>query len=409
MRKSAFLWLGLALSMTSPLLAQREQEKDFFEQLRSLFGRFQEADLRRAFRVADTVRCSQLVSDSGEWRPVAFFNEDRKLGAWYHRTLEEVNADLSLYTFKGECNKDQDSVELVTRFPVKDSLDRYYAGRIDLKDVDIRTNAPVRATYNPRSQGYRFELPYLFSGREKTVYSLVPLRSNDRYVTTVTNHWECKSVSGNDVTFQFLICETATLPRNLTRGSEGEQSFGTYAYYILSDGKEARTSAKLSFGVPGGDETPQPTVERSIAAEDTSVEGWQVPAAASKLAELDKSEFRIRFNTQTWADKIASPHVLSRQTVSRVDPLKAPADMDYCTWRPAAANMAARVLGNEPDENVSYTLRVTDTSIGVEIKTHNGTRVGLLQCSFQGADTAAVPFERWVAVTGEHVKFEIRP
>jgi hypothetical protein len=410
MRRSALAWLVFALAVTPPLMAQRQPEQNFFEQLRSLFGRFQDADLRRAFRVAEPVQCSQLVSGTGEWRPVAFFNEDRKQGAWFHRSLEEVNADLSLYTFKGECSKDQDSVELATKFPVQDSVERYYAGRIGLKDVDIKTNPPVKATYIARSQGYRFELPYMYAGRGKDVYSLAPLRSTDRHVADVINHWECKSVTGNDVTFQFLICETATLFRNFVRGTEGEQAFGAYAYYILSDGKEARTSVKLSFGAPGGDETPAPPLDRPVVAEaDDSVEGWQIPASASKLAEVDKTEFRIRFNAQTWVDKIGSAQLLSGQKVSSLDPLKSPTGVDYCTWRPAAANMASRVLGNEPDANVSYTLRVTDTSIGIEMKTHNGTRVGMLQCFFQGADTAAAPFSRWVAVVGEHLTVEVRP
>jgi hypothetical protein len=409
MRKSALVWLVFALALAPDLMAQREEERNFFEQLRSLFGRFQEADLRRAFRVAQPVQCSQLVSDSGEWRHVAFFNEDRKLGAWYHRSLAEVNADLSVYTFKGECTKEQDSVQLVTRFPVKDSLDRYYAGRIDLKNVAFKTNAPVRATYNPRSESYRFELPYLYAGRGRDEYSLVPLRNVDAYVMNVINHWDCKSVSGSDVTFQFLICETATLPRNVTRGNEGEQSFGTYAYYILSDGKEARTSAKLSFGLPGSDDTPEPPPDRTVVPDDTSVEGWQIPAASSKLAEVDKTEFRIRFSAQTWADKIGSAQLLTGQKISTFDSLKSPTGMDYCTWRPAAANMASRVLGKEPDEDVSYTLRVTDTSIGVEMKTHNGTRLGMLQCFFTGADTAAVPFDKWAAVVGAHLTLEIRP
>src|SRR5262252_7450834 len=57
----------------------------FFDQLRSLFGRFRDADLQRAFDMAKPIRCSELVSDGGEWRQVAFFNEDRRLGDWYHR------------------------------------------------------------------------------------------------------------------------------------------------------------------------------------------------------------------------------------------------------------------------------------------------------------------------------------
>ena len=418
--------LVFLLVLAIPVLAQRERqvappnqsEKNFFDQLRNLFGRFKEADLRRAFQTARPIRCSELVSDTGEWRPVAFFNEDRKLGEWYHRSLEEVKADLSVYIFKGACTKDQDNVQVITKFPVKDSLDRYGDGRIGLKDVDVNVNAPVTASYNPRTQGYRFELPYLYSVRGNSVYSLVATTTSDRYATTVTNPWDCKSVTGNDVTFQFLICETATLPRNLPRGSEAEQSFGTYAYFILSDGKEALTSAKLSFGVPGNEANPPeapPPPDRPVGrataavAEDTGPEIWQIPGALAKLAEVDQGEFRIRFSPQTWANKIGAAQVVSDQKMSNFDPAKPPTGVDYCAWRPASAALAPRVLGNEPDADVSYSLTASDVSISFDMKTHNGTRLGSLQCFFQGTQPTTVSFDRWVAVVGAHLTIEIRP
>lgn len=417
--------LTLLLIVAFPLLAQRERqvappslsEKNFFEQLRNLFGRFREADLRRAFSTARPIRCSELISDTGEWRPVAFFNEDRKLGDWYHRSLEEVKADFSVFAFKGACKADQDNVQVVTKFGVVDSLDRYAAGRIGLKDVTVNVNAAVTASYNPRTQGYRFELPYLYTNRGRPGYSLLAPTQGDRYATTVTNHWDCKSVTGNDVTFQFLICETAALPRNLPRGSEGEQSFGTYAYFILSDGKEASTSMKLSFGTPGNDDNapvaPEPDPVAVTAKDDPApaqgVEAWQIPAAASKLAELDKAEFRIRFSQQTWASKIGTAQVLVDQKMSSFDAAKPPAGVDYCVWRPASATLAPRVMGNEPDANVSYALTTADTSISFDMKTHNGSRLGALQCFFPGADAVTISVDRWVSVVGAHLAIEVLP
>jgi hypothetical protein len=405
--------LAVLLAVTIPALGQRDRQSEsaFFEQLRSLFGRFQDADLRRAFRDARPIRCSELTSDGGEWRPVAFFNEDRKVGAWYHRSLAEVNGDLSVYTFKGECTKDQDSVQVVTTFPVKDSLDRYYDGRIPLKNVDMTVNPPVTAAYNSRSQSYRFELPYLYSVRGAT-YSLFASRKGDRHVTNVSNHWECKSVSGNDVTFQFLICETATLPRNLTLGNEGEQSFGTYAYFILSDGKEAKTSFKISFGAPGNEADepePAPATDRRALENTPLVDGWQIPAPTAKLAEVSKTEFRLRFSSETWAARITSPHVVSDQNVTATESAKTPIGADYCSWRPASATLATRVLGNEPDENVSYALTAGTGSITFDMKTHNGTRIGSLQCFFPGTDAAEVALNRLAAVVGRHLTLEIRP
>jgi len=408
--------LALMMAVALPGAAQRDRqggldrsEAKFFEQLRSLFGRFRDTELRRAFRTARPIRCAELTSGNGEWHPVAFFNEDLKLGAWFHRSLEEVNGDLSVYTFKGECAKEQDSLQVLTRFPVKESLDRYYDSRIKREDVVMNEHPPVTATYNARSQGYKFELPYLYSVRGE-VYSLVANRRGDRVVTTVSNHWDCKAVTGNDVTFSFLICETATLPRNLVPGKEGEQSFGTYAYFILSDGKEAQTSIQLSFGAPGGEATPPVSVPVERGTLDTSgTDGWQKPAPASKLAEADSTEFRIRFNAQAWTSKIGSPQLLTDKKLSSADAAKPPARTDCCSWSPASAALAPRALGNDPDANVSYSLTTRGDAITFDLKTHNGTRLGSLQCSFPGANTAEIPFDRWLAVVGENLAIEIRP
>src|SRR5262249_40223485 len=105
-RLSPFVTLALVvLSLSSAdLYAQRERQLEpappseygtkFFDQLRTLFGRFRDADLQRAFETAGPVPCSELISDNGEWREVAFFNEDRRLGDWFHQSLEAVKSDL---------------------------------------------------------------------------------------------------------------------------------------------------------------------------------------------------------------------------------------------------------------------------------------------------------------------------
>ena len=425
------LLLALTFASLAPrdIAAQRERqveppnlgEKNFFEQLRNLFGRFRETDLRRAFDMAQPIRCSELISDSGEWRPVAFFNEDRRLGDWYHRSLEEVKADLSVYIFKGTCDTNQDRVQLTTKFPIRDSLDKYGAGRIDLSEVELNVNAPVTVSFNPRSQSYRFELPYLYASRGpgSSVYSLIAPRAADRYATNVTNHWECKSVRANDVTFLFMICETATLPRNLPRGSEATQTFGTYAYFILSDGKEATTTTKLVFGTPEKDKDPAPLSQAdpppAAVSEVPGREGWEIPKPGSKLAEVAKSEFRIRFSPQTWTNKISSSQVVSDQKMSNFDPAKPPTGVDYCTWSPAAVSFVSRVLSNEADAEVSYALTTADrgktpASIRFDMKTHNGSRLGALQCFFPRAQSAdSISFDQWVDVVGGHLMLEIRP
>jgi len=264
-------------------------------------------------------------------------------------------------------------------------------------------------------------------------YTLFPPRAGATYATNVINRWDCKSVRANDVTFQFLICETATLPRDLRRGEESRQSFGSYAYFILSDGKEALTSTKLFFGGGGaandaaGAANPPATPEPERPAErgperapaTTTLDApardlWQIPGAASKLVEAGRGEFRMRFNAQTWANKVASPQILSDQKMSPLDPAKLPRDVDYCAWRPL--NLPARALSNEPDTEVAYALTSTDggktspASVTVDLKTHTGSRIGTLQCVFVRTESASsITMERWLSVVGGHLNLEVGP
>jgi hypothetical protein len=230
---------------------ERAYDSKFFDQLRSIFGRFRDSDLQRVFKEAQPIQCSELVGRKGEWRPVAFFNEDRKLGDWCRENLEEVKADLALYTFKGVCNGDRETVQVSTEFPTTASIEAYGQNRIDWDQVDVTVNDPVKAILDPRTMAYTFELPYLFL-TERTpmkVYSFNAPDRNAAYATDVASHWECKAVSSKDVTYRFLICRTATVPQGAaTRNRKWEPSFGSSAFFVLSDGTEAKTSVNLTFG-----------------------------------------------------------------------------------------------------------------------------------------------------------------
>src|SRR5262245_58528326 len=67
----------------------------FFNQLQKVFGRFRDSDFQRVFELARPIECSELVTENGEWREVAFFNENRTLGGWYRTSLREVKNDLA--------------------------------------------------------------------------------------------------------------------------------------------------------------------------------------------------------------------------------------------------------------------------------------------------------------------------
>jgi len=436
---SAVLLVALAVTLLPPLHvaaqfdrqtagSRDDSERKFFDQLRNLFGRFREADLRRSFEMARPIQCSELTSDTGEWRPVAFFNEDRKLGDWYYRSLNEVNSERSVFTFKGDCSTDQSNVQLITKFPIKDSLDRYSAGRIDLRDIAMKVNPAVTVSFSPRYGSYRFELPFMYASRsERTlnpIYTLYPPHAGDRYSIEVTNHWDCKSARSNDVTFQFLICETATLQRDVRRGSEKDQTFGTYAYFILSDGKEAMTSTKLVFGGGGNDEGQIKSLEANRAAEPERVSAtdalardvWQIPGPSAKLEEVGRGEFRIRFNAQTWSNNLGTPQILSDQKMLPLNPAKLPAGVDYCAWRPTGTGPASRLVSNEPDADIAFALTATDGNktspafVSFDMKTYTGTRIGTLQCAFTGVGSVdSLSVDRWVSIVGGHLTLEINP
>jgi len=263
MYKKVVLFSCALLFFFASLPAQQQPEQPgeesaygsrFFEQLHSIFGRFRDSDLQRVFLEAQPIQCSELIGRKGEWRPVAFFNEDRSLGDWCRESLEEVKADLSVYTFKGACSGEQGTVRVTTEFPTDESIDSYNQRRIGLDEVDITVNDPVNVVMNPRIMAYTFDLPYMFLTREfpRQVYSFRAPDRNSAYAPEVSSHWECKAVSSRDVTYRFLICRVATVPKKvLKRGESWEPTFGSSAFFILSDGTEAQTSVHLTFGDQG--------------------------------------------------------------------------------------------------------------------------------------------------------------
>jgi hypothetical protein len=227
----------------------------FFDQLHTIFGRFREADLERVFQEAQPIQCAELVGRKGEWRTVAFFNEDRRLGDWYRQNLEEVKNDLAVYKFMGSCGKDQETIRVETEFPTIASVEAYRQRKIDLDRIDITANDPVKVVMNAKTMAYTFELPYLFlvDHDSRKVYSLEAPDSNAVYAEDATSRWECKMAASKDVTYRFLICRVGTIPRGAAAQKLGWRSaFGSTAFFILSDGIEARSNVNLSFG----DKTP---------------------------------------------------------------------------------------------------------------------------------------------------------
>ncbi len=430
-----FLAFICLLAAPAGIRAQRESQmpppgdiaygSKFFNQLRSLFGRFQDTDLQRSFEQADPIQCSELVSDKGEWRTVAFFNEDRSLGEWCRTSLEEVKSDLTIFTFKGPCRGEQGTIRLASQFPVTSSVDAYGRREITLDKVDVNINGPVPVAFDMRTQAYGFELPYLFLTGQRgsmKIYSLAAPTPKDRYAPEVTSSWECKAVKSDDVTYRFLICRTATLARDsLDREQVQGSTFGASAYFILSDGVETHTSVNLSFGEVGLPPVASPETAASarppggLALKDPGtapVEGWSVPDVHSRLTDAATKPSRLRFNAETWADKIRSPQMICDQKVSPL-PAKPRQDVDYCAWHPGTSDPATRMLGNEADASLRYVIGGFDkrgqspASFVFDVETDSGILLGKLQCYFpRTAFADDITYERWISVVGSHILLE---
>ncbi|HLH31901.1 MAG TPA: hypothetical protein VKY31_11920 [Terriglobia bacterium] len=425
------LLLAIIFASTGHTAAQREQAiprpaedsqqygRRFFVQLRTVFGRFRDSDLQRVFDGAQPIQCSELVNEPGEWRTVAFFNEKRELGDWYRSNFDEVKTDLSVFIFKGMCRGEHGPVQLTTKFPVSESVEAYNQRQIALNEVEVNVNAPVRASFDLQTKAYTFDLPYLFlvgQQNNQDIYSLDAPRvvGRDHYAPEVTDHWDCKSVVAENVTYQFLICRTTTRPRiRSDRYSNSSAPFGASAYFILSDGKEAASSVKLSFGDGNDAERTVEDLSVPAAPENVKPAAWGMPDSDERLINLVRDEFRIRFAAQGWTGRVGSAQVLSARQMTSLDAAHPANGADYCVWLPAGTSAAQPLLGDAP---VVYSVSAHDsdgqtaTSIVFDMLSPSGSRLGSLQCSFPRLPSAsAVDFGRWSAIVGNNLVLEIRP
>jgi len=160
------LWATLPGSASAQEYESEEEESAygtrFFDQLRSLFGQFRESDLRGAFARAKAIQCSELVGRNGEWRPVAFFNEDRSLGDWYRRDLDEVKTDPSVYTFQGTCTGDRGTVQVGTEFPTTAGIEAYKRGKVGLGQIEVTVNGQSRILGPGDAYYFDSRLPHRF-------------------------------------------------------------------------------------------------------------------------------------------------------------------------------------------------------------------------------------------------------
>jgi hypothetical protein len=387
MRLAKTLLLAVVISVAAAIPAGLAQsgnaastyDSKFFQTLKKVFDNFSDVDLQRAFQSAQPITCSELI---GNWRQAAFFNEDRNLERWYFKSFEEVQAELSRYVFQGRCNTESATLELTTRFPIRESVDAYNKSQIEFDRIAFKINAPVKASFDDKLKSYTFDLPYLYPAARKDTYSLLPQNASATLSTEVTNLWECKAVKAADVTYRFVLCKASVTKRNVSVRNASENKIGKSAYVLLTDGREARSTVTLRL-------------------ENSTQENRSI-AKTAKVIDLSRRDFILRFPSASWDTRIESTATLSGGQFQ--------AGKDYCEWKPQSP--ATLLLTNDADRTHKFYLSIGDITgpglVTIESRTAGEVRLGTLRCFFPSQSIVDVDLNGLSAVTGEHLGVELR-
>jgi hypothetical protein len=405
----------------------------FFDDLRNLFGRLQRSELDRAFQGAKPIRCSDLAGQAGEWKEVAFLNDDRKLGDWHFDNLDEVKSNLVAYVFSGNCRGEEGALRVATSYPVTESLEEFRQRKIPFSKVVINDNDPVSVTFDRATGAYTFQLPYVYSERQNgtdIVYTLTPPRKTSSPEPGVAIEFRCKALSDADLTYRFLLCRSRVVTQtNRYQDQTARASLGSAAYYILSDGKEASSSVKLDFG-SDVDSSSNDAGSRSNSNPNSDKAGdqqrfpqlakppenaWQPAPADARLTYIADDEFRLRFNPQTWATRIDKPQMLADGNLSAFVATSLPArNKEYCVWRAGLPAQVNQLLSAAASETFGYSLSFrkdlqSAMSSIFEIQGDNGIVAGTLQCYFPQSQTPAdLTIGRWMSIVGKQIELDVR-
>ena len=134
---------------------------------------------------------------------------------------------------------------------MRESLEQVIAGKIPFAKVVVRENKSVKASFDRSTNSYKFRLPFLYLEQSlaalsiDTLYTLMPPTAASKPVSDTAEEFQCKGVTDGDLIYRFLLCRTRLFA---TKGPPVNWNMGSFAYYILSDGKEASSSVRLNFG-----------------------------------------------------------------------------------------------------------------------------------------------------------------
>jgi hypothetical protein len=237
--------LLLTLTLALATFQNGDFASEFFGDLGRLFGRLQQSELARAFDQAKPIQCSDLVQDGGQWKQVAFLNDNRKIANWHYDSIDAVKRDPVTFVFSGGCRSEIDPVSVATSYPVQESVEQFQAGRIAFSEIVMSHNDPVTVSLDTNKNAYSFLLPYLYVERKtafRISYTLTPPLTTSKPEETVAEEFHCKALSDTALTYRFLLCRT-----QLVAHTSSIRDLGNSGYYVLSDGKEASSSVKLQF------------------------------------------------------------------------------------------------------------------------------------------------------------------
>jgi hypothetical protein len=185
------------------------------------------------------------VDDGGEWKQVAFLNDNPKIANWHFDSLDMVKSDPVTFVFSGTCATTTATVTLTASFPVDETITLFRQGKIASSEIVIRHNEPVRVSLDPKTDAYNFQLPYLYIEGHTAYsisYTLNPPLATSKPEKAVAEDFLCKALSDPALRYRFLLCRT--------RLFAGNQYLRNAGYYILSDGKEASSNVNLRFKRP---------------------------------------------------------------------------------------------------------------------------------------------------------------
>jgi hypothetical protein len=387
----------------------------FFEDLRSLFGRLQRSELDRAFRQAKPIRCSDLAGQMGEWKEVAFLNDDRQLGDWHFENIDEVKQDLVAFVFSGTCRSEQAGLRVASSFPVTETVEQYRQGRIPFSKIAINDNDPVNVALDQATGAYTFQLPYVYTERKNgtdVVYTLTAPRTTSKPEPSLAIEFSCKALSGLDLTYRFLLCRSHLVNRGgRVQDDGGRPSLGSAAYFILSDGKEASSTVKLNFGGDAEPERREPETTPVPAAAPAPLPAWKPAPSDAPLTKVGDDEFRLSFDPQVWKGRVNAPQVLADGSLSN-SPV--PKNKDYCAWHPGAASQANELLNSAAADSFGFSLSFRKdlqsamTSV-FEVQGANGNAAGTLQCYFPQSQTPSdIIVTRWLSIVGKSIQLQVR-